>query len=130
MGGSVARRCLPEVSVILRSRTAAAYGRTVPTAVSVFSNTPVPPVQIAWLLNQFGALQAPSGQSWIIDVGPGVMDVLAVADGTEGLASMPRELVDAAAEWLGGPPQYRLALTIGDSPAPWLDGRTLRYEYA
>ena len=40
-----------------------------------------------------------------------------MADGTDGLASMPPELVDAAAQWLGGPPQYRLALTIGDSPA-------------
>jgi hypothetical protein len=30
---------------------------------------------------------------------------------------MPRELVHAAAEWLGGPPQYRLALKIGDAPA-------------
>src|SRR5215207_8945914 len=113
----IARRCLPEVSVILRSRTAAAYGRTVPTAVSVFSNTQVPPQQIAWLLNQFDSLQGPSGQSWIIDVGPDVTDVVAVADGTDDLASMPRELIDAAAEWLGDPPQYRLALTIGDSPA-------------
>jgi hypothetical protein len=89
----------------------------VPTAVSVFSNTQVPPQQIAWLLNQFDSLQGPSGQSWIIDVGPDVTDVVAVADGTEDLASMPRELIDAAAEWLGDPPQYRLALTIGDSPA-------------
>ena len=40
-----------------------------------------------------------------------------MADGTDGLASMPPELVDAEAQWLGGPPQYRLALTIGDSPA-------------
>jgi hypothetical protein len=102
---------------MLRSRTAAAYGHNVPTTVSVFSNTQVPPDQIAWLLNQFEALQGPSGQSWIIDVGPNVIDVVDVADGTDGLASMPRELVDAAAEWLGGPPQYRLALTIGDSPA-------------
>ena len=40
-----------------------------------------------------------------------------MADGTDGLASMPSELVDAAAQWLGGPPEYRLALAIGDSPA-------------
>ena len=70
-----------------------------PTTVSVFSNTQVPADQIAWLLNQFEALQGPSGQSWIIDVGPNVIDVVGVADGTDGLASMPRELVDAAAEW-------------------------------
>src|SRR3954452_1155682 len=49
-------------------------------------------------------LQGPSGQRWIIDVGPDVTDVVGVADSTEGLASMPPELVDAAAEWLGGPP--------------------------
>ena len=117
MGGAFARRCLPEVSVILRSRTAAAYGRNVPTTVSVFSNTQVPPVQIAWLLNQFGALQGPSGRDWTIDVGPGVTDVVGVADGSDDLASVPRQLIDGAAEWLGGPPQYRLALTIGESPA-------------
>jgi hypothetical protein len=86
----------------------------VPTAVSLFSNTQVPPQQIAWLLNQFEALQDPSGQSWVIDVGPGIMDVVGVADGTDDLALMPRDPIDAAAEWLGGPPQYRLALTIGD----------------
>jgi len=68
-------------------------------------------------LNQFDALQGPSGQSWIIDVGPDATDVVGVADGTEDLASMPPELVDPAAQWLGGPPPYRLALTIGDSPA-------------
>jgi hypothetical protein len=89
----------------------------VPTTVSVFSNTQVSPEQVAWLLNQFDALQGPSGPSWIADVGPDATDVVGVADGTDGLASMPPELVDAAAEWLGGPPQYRLALTIGDSPA-------------
>ena len=109
MGGAFARRCLPEVSVILRSRTAAAYGRNVPTTVSVLSNTQVPPDQITWLLNQFEALQGSSGHDWIIDVGPGVVDVVAVADGTDDLASMPRQLLDGAAEWLGGPPQYRCA---------------------
>ena len=30
---------------------------------------------------------------------------------------MPRQILDGAALWLGGPPQYRLALVIGDSPA-------------
>jgi hypothetical protein len=89
----------------------------VPTTVSVFSSTQVPPEQVAWLSNQFDALQGPSERSWIIDVGPDATDVVGVADGTEDLASMPPELVDAAAQWLGGPPQYRLALTIGDSPA-------------
>ena len=88
-----------------------------PTTVSVFSNTQIAPDQIAWLLNQFDALQGPSGQSWIIEVGPDATDVVDVADGTDGLASMPPELVDAAAQWLGGSPQYRLALSIGDSPA-------------
>ena len=68
-------------------------------------------------LNQFEALQGSSGHDWIIDVGPGVVDVVGVADGTDDLASMPRQLLDGAAEWLGGPPQYRLALTIGESPA-------------
>jgi hypothetical protein len=62
----------------------------VPTAVSLFSNTQVPPQQIAWLLNQFEALQDPSGQSWVNDVGPGIMDVVGVADGTDDLALMPR----------------------------------------
>ena len=69
-----------------------------PTTVSVFSSTQVPPEQVAWLLNQFDALQGPSGRSWIIEVGPDVTDVVGVADGTEDLASMPPELVDAAAE--------------------------------
>src|SRR3954451_13310168 len=36
-GVPAARRCLPEVCVMLRSRTAAAYGRNVSTTVSVFS---------------------------------------------------------------------------------------------
>ena len=35
---------------------------------------------------------------WTIDVGPGVTDVVGVADGTDGLASMPRELIGGAAE--------------------------------
>ena len=100
-------RCLPEVSVILRSRTAAAYGRNVSTTVNVLSNTQVPPEQIAWLLNQFEALQGPSSHDWTIDVGPDVTDVVGVADGTDDLASMPRQLLEEAAEWLGGPPQYR-----------------------
>ena len=58
-----------------------------PTTVSLFSDTQVPPEQVAWLLNQFDALQGPSGQSWIIDVGPDATDVVGVADGTEDLAS-------------------------------------------
>src|SRR3954471_14257054 len=73
---------------MLRSRTAAAYGRNVSTTVSVFSNTQVPPVQIGWLLNQFGALQGPSGRDWTIDVGPSATDVVSVTDGTDDLASM------------------------------------------
>jgi hypothetical protein len=89
----------------------------VPTAASVFSNTPVPPEQIAWLLNQFGALQGHSGEDWTIEVGPGVTDVVGVADGTSVIASMPRQILDGAAQWHGGPPKYRLALMIGDSPA-------------
>jgi hypothetical protein len=90
--------CPPLPSRRLRSRTAAAYGRTVPTTVSVFSNTQVSPEQVAWLLNQFDALQGPSGQSWIIDVGPDATDVVGVADGTDGLASMPPELSDRERE--------------------------------
>jgi len=86
-------------------------------AASVFSNAQVPPEQIASLLNQFGAIQGPSGEDWTIEVGPGVMDVVGVADGTNDLSSMPREILDGAALWLGGPPQYRLGLMIGDSPA-------------
>jgi hypothetical protein len=87
------------------------------TAASVFSNIKVTPEQIAWLLNQFGALQERSGADWTIEVGPGVTDVVSVADGTSDLSSMPRQILDGAALWLGGPPQYRLALMIGDSPA-------------
>jgi len=89
----------------------------VATAASVFSNIKVTPEQIAWLLNQFEALEEHSGEGWTIEVGPGVMDVVGVADGTNDLASIPRQLIDRAAEWLGGPPQFRLALTIGESPA-------------
>ena len=55
-------------------------------------------MQIAWLLNQFDALQGPSGHDWTIDVGPGVTDVVGVADGTDGLGLMPRQLIDGAAE--------------------------------
>ena len=87
-----------------------------PTTVSVFSSSQVPPEQIAWLLNQFDALQGASGHDWTIDVGPDITDVVGVADGTDDLASMPRQLLDEAAEWLGGPPQYRLAMRIGESP--------------
>jgi len=85
--------------------------------VSVFSNITVTPEQVAWLLNQFEALQEHSGEAWTIEVGPGVTDVVSVADGTSDLPSMPRQILDGAAEWLGGPPQYRLALMIGDSAA-------------
>ena len=112
------RSSLPSPGAVgLRSWSPAAYGPEVPTAASVFSNTPVPPEQIAWLLNQFGALQGPSGEDWTIEVGPGVTDVVGVADGTSDIASMPRQILDGAAQWLGGPPKYRLALMIGDSPA-------------
>ena len=74
------------------------------------------PEQIAWLLNQFGALQEHSGKEWTIEVGPGVADVVNAADGTDELACMPRQILDDAAQWLGSPPHYRLALLIGDSP--------------
>ena len=87
------------------------------TAASVFSNIKVAPEQIAWLLNRFGALQERSGEDWTIEVGPGVTDVVSVADGTSDLSSIPRQIIDGAALWLGGPPQYRLALMIGNSPA-------------
>ena len=102
--------------VTLRSSSPAAYSPEVPTAVSVFSNITVTPEQIAWLLNQFGALQEHSGKEWTIEVGPGVADVVNAADGTDELACMPRQILDDAAQWLGSPPHYRLALLIGDSP--------------
>ena len=101
----------------LRSWEKTTYGPWVATAASVFSNIKITPEQIAWLLNQFEALEEHSGKDWTIEVGPGVTDVVGVADGTDDLDSMPRQLIDRATEWLGGPPQYRLALTIGDSPA-------------
>jgi len=82
----------------------------VATAASVYSNITITPEQIAWLLNQFEALQEHSGEAWTIEVGPGVTDVVSVADGTSDLPSMPRQILDGAAEWLGGPPQYRLTL--------------------
>jgi hypothetical protein len=87
----------------------------VATAASVFSNITVTPEEIAWLLNQFEALQEHSGEDWTIEVGPGITDVVSVADGTDDLASIPRQILEGAAEWLGEPPQYRLALVIGDS---------------
>src|SRR3954451_14301851 len=102
---------------MLRSRTAAAYGRNVSTTVSVFSNTLVPPVQIGWLLNQFGALQGPSGRDWTIDVGPSATDVVSVTECTDDLASMPRELADGAAEWLRRPPQRPPAPPLRPPPA-------------
>jgi hypothetical protein len=75
----------------------------VATVASVFSNIKVTPKQIAWLLNQFGALEEHSGEQWTIEVGPGVMDVVSVADGTDDLApclagfSMGRR-----SGWVGG----------------------------
>ena len=93
------------------------YGPQVATVASVFSNIKVRPEQVAWLLNQFEALEEHSGEEWTIEVGPDVTDVVSVADGTGELTSMPRRILDGAAEWLGDPPQYRLALMIGDSPA-------------
>ena len=75
--------------VTLRSSSPAAYSPEVPTAVSVFSNITVTPEQVAWLLNQFEALQEHSGEYWTTEVGPGDMDVVGVADGTDDLASMP-----------------------------------------
>src|SRR4051794_40255427 len=43
--------------------------------------------------------------------------LVSVTERTDDLASIPRQPADGAGEGLGGPPQYRLALTIGDSPA-------------
>jgi hypothetical protein len=102
--------------VTLRSREKTTYRPQVATTASVYSNIKITPEQIAWLLNQFEALQEHSGEAWTIEVGPGVTDVVSVADGTSDLPSMPRQILDGAAEWLGGPPQYRLTLMIGDSP--------------
>ena len=85
-------------SAALRSHGRTTYRPQVATAASVFSNIKVMPEQIAWLLNQFEALEEHS-------------------DGTSDLPSRPRQILDGAAEWLAGPPQYRLALMIGDSPA-------------
>src|SRR3954463_16835156 len=96
---------------------AAAYGRNVPTTVSIFSNTQAAPEQIAWLLNQFKALQGSSGRAWTIDVGPGVTDVVGVADGTDDIASMPRQLIDEAAEWLRGAPPHPPAHEVWGSTA-------------
>ena len=69
----------------------------------LFSNIKVAPEQIAWLLNQFGALQERSREDWTIELGPGVTDVVSVADGTSDLSSTPRQILDDAARWLGGP---------------------------
>jgi hypothetical protein len=64
--------------------------------------------RIWWLAAPIASPNAPASgpmrthRGWIIDVGPDATDVVGVADGTDGLASMPPELVDAAAQWLGG----------------------------
>ena len=72
--------------VTLRSREKTTYRPQVATTASVYSNIKITPEQIAWLLNQFEALQEHSGAAWTIEVGPGVTDVVSVADGTSDLA--------------------------------------------
>ena len=63
----------------------------------------------------FDAQKNPDGSAWTIQVGPGLMEVVGVEDGSGDIAPMPSEITQAAAQWLGGPSQFRLALMIGDS---------------
>ena len=51
-------------SAALRSHGRTTYRPQVATAASVFSNIKVTPEQIAWLLNQFEALEEHSGEDW------------------------------------------------------------------
>jgi hypothetical protein len=92
---------------------AAAYGPSVPSARSVLSSVRLTPEQLAWLAQLFGARD--DGYGWTIELGSGIME--AIADGTEDISSMPPQIVAHAAQWLGGLPQYRLSISVGDTPA-------------
>ena len=87
-----------------------------PTAASVLSNTQVTPEELAWLADQFGGQKSPwDDNEFNIELGSGIMDAVGLAEGTEGISSMPYQIIQDAARWLGGPPTYRLSITIGDS---------------
>jgi len=45
------------------------------------------------------------------------MDAVGLAEGTVEIKSLPYQITQDAARWLGGPPRYRLALMMGDSSA-------------
>jgi hypothetical protein len=73
------------------------------------------PEQLAWLGQLFGAHD--DGHGWTIELGPGVMEAVGIADGTEDIPDMPPQIVAHASQWLGGPPQYRMSIMVGDTPA-------------
>jgi hypothetical protein len=87
----------------------------VPSATSVFSNVQLTPEQLAWLAEQFGGQRSPDDNEFNIELGSGIMDAVGLADGTEDIKSMPYQITQDAARWLGGPPTYRLSIMAGDS---------------
>jgi hypothetical protein len=52
---------------------------------------------------------------WMIDFGGGWGDFIGVDDGSSDISSMPRQITEDAARWLGRPPVFRLALQVGSS---------------
>jgi hypothetical protein len=88
----------------------------VPSAASVFSNTAIIPEELAWLADQFGGQKSPwDDNEFNIELGSGIMDAVGLAEGTKDITSMPYQVTQDAARWLGEPPTYRLSVMIGDS---------------
>ena len=84
--------------------------------MSVFSNVQVTPEELAWLAEQFGGQRSPfDDNEFNIQLGSGIMDAVGLAEGTKDIMSMPYQITQDAARWLGGLPTYRLAIMIGDS---------------
>ena len=87
-----------------------------PHAPSVFSNTTITPEQLAWLAEQFGGQRSTFDENGFdIELGQGLMNAVGLVDGTKEIKSIPDQITQDGARWLGGPPTYRLAILIGDS---------------
>jgi hypothetical protein len=71
----------------------ASYGPRVPHAASVFSNAQITREQLGWLAGLFGGKQAAYAEEFFdIELGPGILESVGLADGTDDTCRVP-ELV-------------------------------------
>jgi hypothetical protein len=99
-------------------------------ALSVLSNVRVTPEQLAWLMDQFGAQWSDMGDGWTIEFGGGLVDYVGVADGSDDIASIPPQITEDAAKWLGGPPVFRLSILVAGGPQCQQVAERIIFEFA